>query len=184
MAEHGSAEKSLGLLCPFESVPAPQSGRAAGLLRACQRQLQVLDVKCGRLRHRDVQFSSNSTRLHRHQRRALVDRRWGHLLPVPLTAHCLRRGWRYRLARRSCSSLQRPSCTLRRAVHRYMRGAHHPIARRLLHPRVLAETPARPLSKLDDLRLRFRFASFGTVHGSADGAAGLASHFFLSLTAW
>ena len=63
-----------------------------------------------------------------------------------------------------------------------MRGAHHPIARRLLHPRVLAETPARPLSKLDDLRLRFRFASFGTVHGSADGAAGLASHFFLSLT--
>ena len=69
-------------------------------------------------------------------------------------------------------------------MHRYMRGAHHPIARRLLHPRVLAETPARPLSKLDDLRLRFRFASFGTVHGSADGAAGLASHFFLSLTAW
>ena len=55
-----------------------------------QRELQVLDVKRGRLRHRDVRVSSSSTRLQRHQRRALVDRRWGHLLPVPLIAQCLR----------------------------------------------------------------------------------------------
>ena len=40
----------LGLLCPFESVPAPQSGRAASLLRACQRELQVLENYHGRER--------------------------------------------------------------------------------------------------------------------------------------
>ena len=148
MAERGSKHRSLGLLRPFESVPAPQSGGAASLLRACQRQLQVLDVKCGRLRHRDVRVSSSSTRLHRHQGRALIDRRWGHLLPVPLIAQLLRGGGTG-LAR-CCSSVLRSSRTPRLAVHRCTWGAH--LNRIHCHLRHTARRPCLTHQTLDSLR--------------------------------